>query len=317
VEPDRPRQVGVVDPYVTGSTRAVAIPVPDVGSAELRAAAAAGDPAAAYHVANLYAEGRGTLRDLAQAAAWYQRAADAGMTPALYRLASLHERGQGVPKNLGRAVALYRDAAERGNPGAMYNLAVLLSTGAAGAPDQQAAIRWFHAAAEHGVTDGQYNLGVIYARGIGVPVNREEAYKWFAVAAAAGDPDAAGQRDQVAAGLSPAQLARARAAVAAYVPRNPPPGASDAAVVQAAVAAGPPPGTVPAADLPADADGRRQMVRTVQELLAAHGYDPGPADGMEGPRTKQAVRAFQRSVGAPSTGRIDGALVVKLAPRTG
>jgi localization factor PodJL len=319
-EPSAPRQVGGVDPYVTGSTRAAALPVPDVGPAEVRAAAAAGDPAAAYHVANLYAEGRGTLRDLAQAAAWYQRAADAGMTPALYRLASLYERGQGVPKNVGRAVALYRAAAERGNPGAMYNLAVLVSAGAAGTPDQQSALRWFHAAAEHGVTDGQYNLGVIYARGIGVPVDREAAYRWFAIAAAAGDPDAAGQREQVAAGLSPAELARARSAAAAFVPRDPPPGASDAVVRPAPVAAGPRPGTVPAvdlADLPPDADGRRQMVRTVQEMLAARGYDPGPPDGLEGPQTRQAVRAFQRSIGAPGTGRIDGALVVKLAPQSG
>src|SRR5690606_5282475 len=123
-----PRTVGPVDPYVTASTAPV---VPDVGPETLRTAAAAGDPLAAYEVANLYADGRGTLRDLGQAAVWYQRAAEAGVTPAAFRLASLYERGQGVPRDVPKAMALYQRAAEHGNPGAMYNLAVLLNAGAA------------------------------------------------------------------------------------------------------------------------------------------------------------------------------------------
>ncbi len=43
--------------------------------AALRAAAAAGDPAAAFEIANRYAEGRGTVRDLARPPKWYARAA--------------------------------------------------------------------------------------------------------------------------------------------------------------------------------------------------------------------------------------------------
>ena len=318
-----PRAVGPVDPYTTASTG----PVPGVGPEELRAAAAAGDPLAAYEVANLYADGRGTLRDLGQAAIWYQRAADAGMVPAIFRLASLYERGQGVPADVPKAMALYQRAAEQGNPGAMYNLAVLLNAGAAGAPDPGAALAWFRAAAEHGVKDSQYNLGVIYSRGIGVPVDRQEAYTWFAIAADAGDPAAVVQRDQAARALNANQLSVARAAATAFRPRTPPPGAVDAiapvpTTATAAPAAVAPPvaAAAPARALPQGAtavESRQALVRTVQTLLAERGYDPGPVDGLEGPKTIQAVRAFQRSIGVASTGQIDGTLVTRLSQRIG
>lgn len=38
-------------------------------------------------------------------------------------------------------------------------------------------------------------------------------------------------------------------------------------------------------------------VRQVQAALVAHGFDPGPVDGIPGPRTTKAVRAFQASRG--------------------
>ena len=40
----------------------------------------------------------------------------------------------------------------------------------------------------------------------------------------------------------------------------------------------------------------------LQELLASRGYDPGPADGMIGPKTRRAIRDFQRAVGQPADG---------------
>ncbi len=316
----RPRLVGPVDPFSTGATAPTPPPIAArVGTGEIRAAAAAGDPVAAYEIANLYADGRGTLRDLGQASAWYQRAADAGLVPAIYRLASLYERGQGVARDLRQAMALYQRAAEQGHPGAMYNLAVLLNAGAAAAPDPRAALHWFRAAAEHGVKDSQYNLGVIYSRGIGTPVDRLEAYKWFAVAAASGDQDAAAQRDRIAATLDPNDLSRARAATSVFRPKAPPPGAVDPAIaapVMAADVASPAardPGPAPAIAF----ESRQAMIRIAQQLLSERGFDPGPADGLEGPKTNQAVRAFQRSIGAASTGRIDESLVVRLSQRIG
>ena len=42
--------------------------------------------------------------------------------------------------------------------------------------------------------------------------------------------------------------------------------------------------------------------RKVQEALLAAGFNPGPVDGMFGPRTRGAVRAWQQANGYPATG---------------
>lgn len=54
------------------------------------------------------------------------------------------------------------------------------------------------------------------------------------------------------------------------------------------------------------------LVLAVQQGLAARGHDPGPRDGLIGPRTRAAVRDFQRAVGLPATGRIDFDLLDRL-----
>ena len=51
-----------------------------------------------------------------------------------------------------------------------------------------------------------------------------------------------------------------------------------------------------------DIQDRQTLVRLIQELLIARGYDPGPADGMEGPRTRDAVAQFQQSIGIQPNG---------------
>lgn len=48
---------------------------------------------------------------------------------------------------------------------------------------------------------------------------------------------------------------------------------------------------------------RVAYIRGIQEELAAHGYAPGPADGILGPRTRGAIRTYQRDAGLPVDGR--------------
>jgi peptidoglycan hydrolase-like protein with peptidoglycan-binding domain len=52
-------------------------------------------------------------------------------------------------------------------------------------------------------------------------------------------------------------------------------------------------------DLPALS---RSQVQQLQEELTKRGFDSGPADGMMGPATRDALRRFQRSVGLPPDG---------------
>lgn len=46
-------------------------------------------------------------------------------------------------------------------------------------------------------------------------------------------------------------------------------------------------------------------LRDVQTQLKAHGFKPGPVDGKLGPRTCEAVRAYQKAAGLPIDGIID------------
>jgi len=44
-------------------------------------------------------------------------------------------------------------------------------------------------------------------------------------------------------------------------------------------------------------------VRGIQKELLAHGYKAGPVDGLAGPRTQAAIRAYQRDAGLTVDGR--------------
>lgn len=47
---------------------------------------------------------------------------------------------------------------------------------------------------------------------------------------------------------------------------------------------------------------RKAYIRGIQQELAAHRYDPGPADGILGPMTHRAIRKYKRDAGL----RVDG-----------
>lgn len=46
-------------------------------------------------------------------------------------------------------------------------------------------------------------------------------------------------------------------------------------------------------------------VRIIQQALQSKGIDPGPIDGIYGPRTREAVRMFQDRYGMNPTGEVD------------
>lgn len=62
--------------------------------------------------------------------------------------------------------------------------------------------------------------------------------------------------------------------------------------------------------------GSRAQVKAVQEALKEKGQDPGPIDGIMGPRTKAALKDFQRSEDLPETGRLDAETMTKLGATT-
>ena len=50
----------------------------------------------------------------------------------------------------------------------------------------------------------------------------------------------------------------------------------------------------------------------LQKRLAARGFDTGGSDGVIGPKSREAIAAFQRSTGQPATGNPSQALLQML-----
>ena len=270
-----------------------------------RRAAEQGSGEAAYALGRMLAQGRGSNRDAEQALQWYRRAAQAGVPEAENNLGFFHERGQGVPADRDRALAWYRRAAERGLAVAQANLGVLYGFGQGGS--QAEAARWLRAAALQGDGQGQASLGLLYANGFGVPKDPVEAYAWFHLAAYAADEatarTAAEYRRQLDSSLGAPQRTAGRAKAVAL-----------ARAVAAARAIARVHALAPRA-----VESLGSPVLTAQRTLKRLGLYEGRVDGIAGPGTEAAVRAFQRRVRMRADGRVGAAVLAALeravAPR--
>ena len=148
----------------------------------------------------------------------------------------------------------------------------------------------------------QFNLGNMYSKGYGVTQDYVRAHMWLNLSAVGSPPGefrdkAAKNRDIVAGRMTPAQVSEALAR--AWRPRK-----------QVAATSSRP-------DVGGATDDRQRIVR-IQRGLTSLGYDPGPADGIMGRKTRAAVRAFQAKMGRPVTGNISEGLeiAIRAAKRT-
>lgn len=271
----------------------------------VRAAAANGNAAAQYEIGQRYANGEGAAQDLAQAYYWYRQAANQGLAVAQYRLATLYEKGRGIGQDDAQARLWYEKAAMQGNVKAMHNLAVIHAEGRGTRQDFTTAARWFGEAAERGLGDSQYNLAILQERGLGVQQDLVSAYKWLAIAARGGDQGAAQKRDELAQKLDPASLAQAKVAAETWRAKTPDPLANGGPDVTGSLAS-------PAGQAGLAHDPARTEIARAQALLMRLGYDPGTSDGRMGTRTRDAIRAYQRSAGLEETGNVDAALLKSL-----
>ncbi|MET3901050.1 localization factor PodJL [Devosia sp. UYZn731] len=272
-----------------------------VGPIELRQAAANGDARAQFEIGAIYTEGRALAQDYKAAATWYERAAAQGFVPAEYRLGNLYEVGNGVDKDLDIAKLWYQRGAEAGNRMAMHNLAALYASGQLGDQQFETAAEWFERAANLGMTDSQFNLGMLYARGLGVDQNMEQSYKWFSLAARTGDADASKARDDMARSLTADVVKRLNDEIAAWTSQP-----IDLAANFAPI------GTWSATFSPGDTIKTKEVVSRVQTALAKLGYDIGTPDGLAGPKTADAIKAFERGTGMTESGAINPRLLAVL-----
>ena len=165
----------------------------------------------------MYTYGQGVPQDFTEALRWYRRAAEQGLADAQNNLGVMYEYGQGVLQDHAEAARWYRRAAEQGNANAQGSLGSMYFDGKGVAQDYVEAVRWIKHAAEWGHAGSQMGLGVLYASGLGVPQDYVAAHKWLNLAAArfsASENEkrdlAFSTREQVAAKMTPAQMAEAQ-----------------------------------------------------------------------------------------------------------
>ena len=174
-----------------------------------------------------YAEGQGVSQNYAEAAAWFRKAADQGNALAQYHLGLMYARREGVAEDHAQAAVWWRKAAEQGNVEAQAALGVMYELGQGVAQDHAQAVTWVRKAADQGYAPAQGFLGEMYRDGLGVPQDYVRAQMWLNLAASRSDNAtrqmAVKARDDVAAKMTPAQIAEAQRMASEWMRAHGPP----------------------------------------------------------------------------------------------
>ena len=121
----------------------------------------------------------------------------------------MYSEGRGVLKDDAEAVKWYRLAAEQGFAAAQNNLGVTYANGEGVPQDDAEAVRWYRLAAGQGHANAQGALGAMYALGRGVLKDSVRAHMWLNIAGANGDEAARKQRDNLEDDMTRAEISRA------------------------------------------------------------------------------------------------------------
>lgn len=152
------------------------------------------------------------VADYDTALAEFRPLAEGGMAAAQFRLGTMYENGRGVARDLDQARDWYARAAAQGYSSALYSLGYVCFT----QNDGPCAVEWWTRAAARGSADAMFSLGVLYDEGTAGPRDPVQAHMWYDLAAASGAAGAAEKRDALAAGMSAAEVAEARARAQAW-----------------------------------------------------------------------------------------------------
>ena len=177
-----------------------------------------GDARAQDQLGILYESGTGVTKSYVEAVKWYRRAADQGYADAQNNLGVMYETGHGVPRDTIEAAKWYFKAAEQGDANAQHNLGNRFESGD-GVPQNYAAAdpvvsKGRRAAASDGAGQSRRH---VRARSRYVGQDWVQAQMWFILSASffrASEAKSRGlvirNRDQLAAKMTPEQIAEAR-----------------------------------------------------------------------------------------------------------
>lgn len=134
-----------------------------------------------------YFVGIGVVKDIVEAARWFQLSADQGCAAGQCMLGACYGTGTGVLEDSRKAVQLYQLAADQGDAIAQSNLGNCHEHGLDVPKDQVEAFNLDRLSAEQGFSFGQYHLGRCYIEGIGVKKDLVEARRWLTLSANQGN----------------------------------------------------------------------------------------------------------------------------------
>lgn len=278
---------------------------------EFQESARDGDAASQHMLGELYAEGRGVRQDLVQAHMWYSLAAAWG-----------HDRADAARRNLERymssgQLAEARELADRWHAPATTDTGLQFSVrnaqtvlnrlgynagpedGIMG-PSTRAAIRTYQS--DHGLhADGRLTSALFAQMQEDLRGGQNETVSATLVANVQSELR---QRGYDIASISGTVDDATERAIRAYQQQSGlrvdgQPSESLLARLRSSQGTG-------------DIESRRYLVRTVQAELNDLGYNAGPEDGVYGPTTRSAVRAYQADNGLPITGEVSQSLLVDL-----
>ena len=251
-----------------------------------------GNGEAQHDLAAIYTAGHGGVaQNFDKAAQWFWAAAENNIANAKYNLGVLNHQGLGMERNLDKALYWYREAAKQGHAEAQYNLGIAHIEGIGTQYDAALAAGFFERAANAGIIEAAYNLGLIYENGLLGQPKLEEALLWYNISAKQGNLEAKSAMEKIAQ-----QLQIGIEDIDPFVERM--------QQINESVKgrrAGPEVGNSTMSRLQSE----KAIVAQIQEYLMLAGAYEGPADGINGPQTQDAIRQYQqannmRATGAPS-----------------
>ena len=151
--------------------------------------------------------------------------AQEGSADAQNALGVLYDNGMGVQRDHAAAAEWFFKAAQQGLASGEYDLGVCYDHGSGVAKSETIAAYWYRRAADQGAPAAQLTLGSMYAAGRGLPKDPVQAYVWLTLATARFGPaspehqTAANASEQVAATMTPDQMAQAQRLVSEWQPK--------------------------------------------------------------------------------------------------
>ncbi|MFK7840027.1 MAG: peptidoglycan-binding protein [Bdellovibrionales bacterium] len=237
---------------------------------------------AQHDLAAIYTAGHGGVtQDYSRASFWFEKAAENGIANASYNLGVLNHQGLGTKPDIQQAMSWYQDAAAKGHPEAQYNLGIAYIEGIGVSYEPNLAANYFENAANNGIVEAAYNLGLIYENGLLGAAKPDAALRWYKTAADQGSPEAKQALNDLATNLGINAEEVNRIADSVTTDQS----IQDALQTQSAPVASPDKETMNISS--------QGLIAQVQEYLMRNGLYPGPADGVSGALTSDAIRSYQ------------------------